>query len=107
MKQQIARFKKMPRFHLAAAAVIALLLIPITGLLRPSAPSASDSVNPTVVASSNSPANGAAPKITAPSAFPQITIKNFGQMDTHFYRGAQPRPEDYKALAALGIKTII
>ena len=37
----------------------------------------------------------------------QIGIKNFGQMDARFYRGAQPEEKDYKALAALGIKTVI
>jgi protein tyrosine/serine phosphatase len=36
-----------------------------------------------------------------------IRIKNFGQMDDRFYRGAQPRQEDIKDLAALGITTII
>ena len=36
-----------------------------------------------------------------------IKIKNFGQMDERFYRGAQPDREDYKALAGLGIHTII
>lgn len=36
-----------------------------------------------------------------------IKIKNFGQMDDRFYRGAQPKETDYKDLAALGIKTII
>ncbi|HVS83478.1 MAG TPA: tyrosine-protein phosphatase [Pyrinomonadaceae bacterium] len=36
-----------------------------------------------------------------------IKIKNFGQMDGRFYRGAQPKKEDYKDLAALGIKTVI
>jgi protein tyrosine/serine phosphatase len=36
-----------------------------------------------------------------------IKIKNFGQMDERFYRGAQPREEDYKDLAALGINTVI
>lgn len=36
-----------------------------------------------------------------------IKIKNFGQMDERFYRGAQPKKEDYKDLAALGIKTVI
>jgi tyrosine-protein phosphatase SIW14 len=41
------------------------------------------------------------------TAFPNIRIKNFGQMDARFYRGAQPKQEDYKDLAALGIKTII
>ncbi len=36
-----------------------------------------------------------------------IKIKNFGQMDERFYRGAQPKEEDYKDLVALGIKTVI
>ena len=39
--------------------------------------------------------------------FPNIKIKNFGQMDDRFYRGARPKDEDYKALAELGVKTII
>ena len=38
---------------------------------------------------------------------PQVKIKNFGQMDERFYRGAQPKKDDYRALAALGIKTVI
>ena len=41
------------------------------------------------------------------SNFPEVKIKNFGQMDGRFYRGARPKAEDYKALAALGIQTII
>jgi len=36
-----------------------------------------------------------------------IHIKNFGQMDDRFYRGAQPGKNDYRDLAALGIKTVI
>ena len=39
--------------------------------------------------------------------FPNIKIDNFGQMDNNFYRGARPKPEDFKNLAALGIKTVI
>jgi protein tyrosine/serine phosphatase len=39
--------------------------------------------------------------------FPGISIANFGQMDDNFYRGAQPAQGDYKALAAIGIHTII
>lgn len=39
--------------------------------------------------------------------FPDINIKNFGQMDDRFYRGGRPTEEDFKALAALGVKTII
>jgi protein tyrosine/serine phosphatase len=41
------------------------------------------------------------------SSFPNIKIKNFGQMDERFYRGARPKDNDYAALAALGIKTVI
>ena len=36
-----------------------------------------------------------------------VKIKNFGQMDDRFYRGARPKESDYQALAALGVKTII
>jgi protein tyrosine/serine phosphatase len=43
----------------------------------------------------------------AETNFPNIKIKNFGQMDERFYRGARPKERDYKALAELGIKTII
>lgn len=39
--------------------------------------------------------------------FPNIKISNFGQMDEQFYRGARPKPEEFKSLAALGIKTVI
>lgn len=39
--------------------------------------------------------------------FSNIKIKNFGQMDERFYRGAQPKKDDYASLAALGVKTII
>ncbi len=44
---------------------------------------------------------------TSPKAIPNISIENFGQMDEHYYRGAQPKSEDYKALAAFGINTIV
>jgi protein tyrosine/serine phosphatase len=39
--------------------------------------------------------------------FPNVKIKNFGQMDERFFRGGRPGEEDYAALAALGVKTII
>ena len=41
------------------------------------------------------------------SKFPNIGIKNFGQMDERFFRGSRPEKGDYQALAALGVKTII
>ncbi|HEU4769204.1 MAG TPA: hypothetical protein VFS77_17685, partial [Pyrinomonadaceae bacterium] len=37
----------------------------------------------------------------------EVKIKNFGQMDDRFYRGARPKERDLKALAAMGIKTVI
>ena len=39
--------------------------------------------------------------------FPNVKIKNFGQMDDRFFRGARPDDNDYAALAALGVTTII
>ena len=39
--------------------------------------------------------------------FTNVNIKNFGQMDDRFLRGVQPKEEDYKQLAALGISTVI
>ena len=48
-----------------------------------------------------------AQKVSDTSSNQSIKIKNFGQMDERFYRGAQPKEQDYKALAELGIKTII
>jgi protein tyrosine/serine phosphatase len=43
----------------------------------------------------------------AESAFPNIKIKNFGQMDDRFYRGARPKDSDFRDLASLGVKTVI
>ena len=39
--------------------------------------------------------------------FPNVKIKNFGQMDERFFRGGRPEDQDYAALASLGVKTII
>ena len=36
-----------------------------------------------------------------------VDIENFGKVNDHFYRGAQPRGRNYEQLAALGIKTIV
>jgi len=37
----------------------------------------------------------------------QVKIKNFGQMDDRFFRGGQPKEDEYRQLAHLGIKTVI
>jgi tyrosine-protein phosphatase SIW14 len=49
----------------------------------------------------------AAAQTSPKTDFPNIKIGNFGQIDEHYYRGAQPNPEDYASLAALGVKTVI
>ena len=36
-----------------------------------------------------------------------VDIENFGKVNDHFYRGAQPKARNYEQLAALGIKTIV
>lgn len=40
-------------------------------------------------------------------AQPNVGIKNFGQMDDRFFRGGQPKENEYRELAGLGIKTVI
>lgn len=37
----------------------------------------------------------------------KVGIKNFGQMDDRFFRGGQPKADEYPELAALGIRTVI
>lgn len=37
----------------------------------------------------------------------KVSIKNFGQMDERFFRGGQPKQDEYQELAALGITTVI
>jgi len=50
----------------------------------------------------------ASAKGAAGGSFPNVHIKNFGQMDERFYRGAEPKGlEDIQALKGLGITTII
>ncbi len=39
--------------------------------------------------------------------FPNIEIKNFGQMDTNYYRGGQPKRDQYQSLKDIGVTTVI
>lgn len=41
------------------------------------------------------------------TTLPSIHIKNFGQINENYFRGAQPQGQDYSDLKALGVKTII
>jgi tyrosine-protein phosphatase SIW14 len=52
-------------------------------------------------------ATAALGKTHSDPAFSNINIKNFGKMDDRFYRGAQPKAEDFKELKTLGIQTVI
>jgi protein tyrosine/serine phosphatase len=36
-----------------------------------------------------------------------VRIDNFGRINEHYYRGAQPAEQDFTALANLGVKTVI
>ena len=49
--------------------------------------------------------------LSSAPAFPadvsKIHIDNFGRVDDNYFRGGQPQPRDYPALAAAGIKTVI
>lgn len=40
-------------------------------------------------------------------AFPNVKIKNFGQMDENYYRGGQPKKDQYGQLKDVGVTTII
>jgi protein tyrosine phosphatase (PTP) superfamily phosphohydrolase (DUF442 family) len=40
-------------------------------------------------------------------AFPNVKIKNFGQMDANYYRGGQPKVDQYQSLKDLGVTTVI
>ena len=84
-------YNRLPRFKIAAVgAPLVVLAFVIYSLAPPKEKAIS------------------APGLTRPSTdFANITIKNFGKMDDHFYRGAQPKDDEYKELADLGVKAII
>jgi protein tyrosine/serine phosphatase len=36
-----------------------------------------------------------------------VSIENFGRVNDHIYRGGQPKGDEYRQLAAIGVKTIV
>jgi len=44
---------------------------------------------------------------TAATAGSRIRIGNFGKINDNYFRGAQPKTNDYRDLAALGVRTVI
>jgi tyrosine-protein phosphatase SIW14 len=41
------------------------------------------------------------------SSVPGVSIKNFGKVNDHYYRGSQPSQEEFTQLKKLGIKTVV
>lgn len=41
------------------------------------------------------------------SVIPGVSIKNFGKVNDHYYRGSQPTQEEFAQLKKLGIKTVL
>ena len=54
-----------------------------------------------------SPAVAAPAHAATPAALAAIHIDNFGKIDDHYYRGAEPRGDDFQALSGLGVKLLI
>src|SRR5262249_23345688 len=46
-------------------------------------------------------------KREAASSNAAVAIENFGQVNDHIYRGGQPKGDNFRQLAALGVKTIL
>lgn len=44
---------------------------------------------------------------SSPSVIGNVKIKNFGKMDDRFYRGGQPKEDEYQSLKELGVTTVI
>jgi len=36
-----------------------------------------------------------------------VTVKNFGKVNDHIYRGGQPNADNFRQLAAIGVKTVL
>ena len=50
----------------------------------------------------------AVPVVKKPTLAPEnCKIRNFGKVTDQYFRGAQPKPEEYAQIAALGVKTVI
>ncbi len=46
-------------------------------------------------------------KTVAPAATETCDVENFGKVNDHYYRGAQPEEGQYEQLKTLGVKTVI
>lgn len=53
------------------------------------------------------PFAGADPRRQQAQDSTPVTIENFGKVNDHIYRGAQPEGDNYRQLVAIGIKTVL
>ena len=60
-----------------------------------------------VLGSTSLSVTAAEPTAASASALANIRIDNFGEVNERYYRGAQPKSDDFRALAAIGVKTLI
>lgn len=55
----------------------------------------------------NSDRKNSKSEAAAPNSNETCSVENFGKVNEHYYRGAQPEAEQYEELASLGVKTVI
>jgi tyrosine-protein phosphatase SIW14 len=79
---------------LARNSFVAVLLLPVLAAMA-------------FAGTGGKPVEATATDSMGPMEVSGIELKNFGLCDGRIYRGAQPKPEEYSALKALGISTIV
>jgi uncharacterized protein (TIGR01244 family) len=82
---QVNHIGRRRRFHIAGLLVATLATSPLAAV-------ASDHTTRAVAGSAD---------------LSKIHIDNFGRIDANYFRGSQPKGQDYADLAALGVKTLI
>ena len=92
---QIMRDRKTTNLQVTSLLAICLIVaLASTGLARDKKSDSSEKAS-----RENHPSNE--------TTTPKVEIDNFGKVTDFFYRGAQPKIEDYRSLAGIGVKTII
>jgi protein tyrosine/serine phosphatase len=79
---------------LSRTSLVAVLLVPVLAAVA-------------FAGTGGKPVEATATDSMGPMEVSGIGLKNFGVCDGHIYRGAQPKPEEYAALKALGISTVV
>lgn len=87
------------RSRLATATTAAALAL-LAGAAVSISPSRASNPQPAAQRNSYAPAPG-------PEKFEGVTLKYFGRVNEHYYRGPQPGPAEMAELKRLGVKTVI